>query len=68
MTASEIAEVVVRTRRAKGWSQRRLAAHIDVSHSYISHIEAGRRMPSLETLNLIAQALGLRLTLEQAGP
>ena len=32
-----------------------------VTHGYVSHIEAGRRVPSLEVLESIADACAMRL-------
>jgi transcriptional regulator with XRE-family HTH domain len=65
MTCAEAAEIIARARISKGWSQRELASYVGVSHSYVSHVEAGRRMPSVETLNRIARGLGPRLVLEE---
>jgi transcriptional regulator with XRE-family HTH domain len=40
-------------------SQRELAARIGKSHSYISHIEKGLRVPKMGTLHDLAEALGV---------
>ena len=42
-------------------SQAQLAEMTDLSVSYISHIETGRKKPSLESLVRIASALGITL-------
>jgi len=44
-------------RNKKGISLRKLAAIIDVDHSYLSRVENGKVTPSLETIVKIAQAL-----------
>ncbi len=66
MTATEIIEAIKNARRSHDLTQRQLASLARVSHSYVSHVEAGRRMPSLDTVMRIAAVLGLRLTMEDA--
>jgi transcriptional regulator with XRE-family HTH domain len=63
VSATDFASAIRHARLAVGISQRRLAALAGVTHCYISHIEAGRRKPSLETLERIAKVLGMRLAL-----
>ena len=46
-------------RAARGLSQKELAASAKVKPSYISLIEAGKRSPSLATLEKIARALSV---------
>ena len=48
-------------RRAKKLSQFQLSELAEVTDSYISHIETGRKKPSLESLVRIASALGITL-------
>ena len=48
-------------RRAKKLSQFQLAELAEVTDSYISHIETGRKKPSLESLVRSASALGITL-------
>lgn len=48
-------------RRARKLSQFQLAELAEVTDSYISHIETGRKKPSLESLVRIASALGITL-------
>ncbi|MBI4918208.1 MAG: helix-turn-helix transcriptional regulator [Acidobacteria bacterium] len=48
-------------RERQGISQRQLASTLNVSHSYVSHIEAGRRQPSIAVLARAADAVGLPL-------
>lgn len=45
-----------------GISQRDLAAALRVSESYVSHIIAGRRVPSLTIASRLANALRIELT------
>jgi transcriptional regulator with XRE-family HTH domain len=42
-----------------GVSKRRLAALAGLDASYVAHIEAGRRKPSLDAMESIAGALGI---------
>lgn len=46
-------------RQALGKSQEAMAADLDVSKSYIRHIEAGRCTPATETAIRISKYLGL---------
>lgn len=45
-------------REAKGLSQRKLAIVLGVCNSYLCHLEAGRREPSVALLYRIAKELG----------
>ena len=47
-------------RERVGLSKRALAKAIGVDPSYITHIEAGRKVPSLEVLVAVAQATGVK--------
>ena len=49
-------------RRAKGWSQTRLARESGVSQTYISDLEAGRSNPTVPVLKRLAAALGVRVS------
>ena len=57
---------VRRHRLDKGWSQERLADAADLERAYLTHLELGRRNPTLKTAYRIAEALGvdIRLLLE----
>lgn len=44
-------------RVAKGFSQKKLGEKCNLDSSYISRIEAGDRIPNIETLELIAKEL-----------
>ena len=53
------AEVLVEARRQSGMSQERLAFEANVHRTYISQLERGLKMPTLETLFSVAAALGV---------
>jgi transcriptional regulator with XRE-family HTH domain len=46
-------------RETRGWSQERLAEEADLNRSYVGEIERGSVVPSLLTLQKLADALGL---------
>ena len=50
-------------RKERKWSQEDLALEANVNKNYISDLENGRRNPSLDILERIADAFGI--TLEQ---
>lgn len=50
-------------RKELGFSQLQLSLRAGLSKAYLSDLERGRRNPSLLTLERIASALGLPLTL-----
>lgn len=52
-----VAEAVRQLRRARGLSQRQLAARMSVPRTYISKIENGKAMPTLSSLSRLAEAL-----------
>ncbi|SRR5713226_1885292 len=59
----ELARLVIKHRAGLGISQEELARRVGTSHSAISRIESGRHKTSVETLQRLAHALGLRLVL-----
>jgi len=59
--ARTLARNVRRLRQARGLSQDELADAIGIQTSAISHIENRRGNPTMVTLELLAQALGVRL-------
>ena len=64
-----LARVVIKHRAALGISQLELARRVGTSHSAISRIESGRHRTSVETLQRLAHALGVRLVLGfESGP
>jgi transcriptional regulator with XRE-family HTH domain len=58
-----IARLVINHRMERGWSQQELASRVGTSHSAISRLESGQHKTSVQTLQKIAQALGLRLVM-----
>jgi transcriptional regulator with XRE-family HTH domain len=48
-------------RKAGGLTQERLAEGASISPSYLAHIEAGSRRPTLDVLRLLADALGVEI-------
>ena len=52
--------VLRKIRTSKDMSQEELAARINVSRSYISYLESGRRYPSIEMLIALAKALEVK--------
>jgi transcriptional regulator with XRE-family HTH domain len=49
-----------RARKAKGWTQRRLAQQIDIAEAQVSRWENGRAMPSPSSLEACARALDVQ--------
>ncbi|MBU1006873.1 MAG: helix-turn-helix domain-containing protein [Candidatus Omnitrophica bacterium] len=46
-------------RNSKAWTQERLAEEVDIHTTYISRIESGKKLPTLNIICKIAQALGV---------
>ena len=51
----------LRTTRRQPLTQTELAARAGVSWSFIAKVEAGNRLPSMATLDRIAEVLGARV-------
>jgi len=47
-------------RRQRGWTQKQLAAKAGLSHAQVSNVERGDRGASVEALERIARALGIK--------
>lgn len=62
-TSSYLAGVIRTMREAAGLSQRELGERLGVDPTYISHLEAGRRDPSLGLLRRLARELSVPLAL-----
>lgn len=60
--AFDLAEEVRRLREGKGLSQSELARRIGSTQPAVARLEAGGVAPTIETLERIAGALGLELT------
>jgi len=50
---------VRRYRKARGYTQEQLAIYADVGSYYLSRLELGKENPTIETLQKIANALGV---------
>lgn len=55
---SQIGSRLTRLREARGWTRARLATEAGISSGYISLVENGFRLPSLETAVLLPELLG----------
>jgi DNA-binding XRE family transcriptional regulator len=58
---SALAFCVVKLRKARKWSQEELAAQAGITQDMVSLIENRRGSPSVETVEKIAEAFGLRI-------
>ena len=58
---SQLGMRIVYLRKQKGWSQLDLAIEADVNRNYLSDLENGRRNPTVDVLEKIANALGVTL-------
>jgi transcriptional regulator with XRE-family HTH domain len=59
--------LIERMRTAAGFSQRELAKRMGTTQGSVSRWEAGTQLPSLNTLNVIAQASGFDLLIGARG-
>ena len=59
MATTPLSEFVITRRERKGWTRQELHRASGVSYPYISQIETGDRVPSLNTLRRLAEALDL---------
>ena len=57
--SNDLGDGVTEARKNKGWSRQDLHRVSGVSYPYISQIETGDRMPSLNTIRRLADALDL---------
>lgn len=55
----DVTGVIARLRRERGLTQAELARITGLSCGYIAAIEQGRRHPTVKTLAIIAEALGI---------
>ena len=56
-----IGEAIKKARKAKGWTQKQLAAEAGTCKICISYYETGRAFPSILNLISLADALGVTL-------
>ena len=62
MDAKLTGELIVKRRKDMGWSQAELADKIHVTDKAISRWETGRGMPALDSMEPLAEALGISVT------
>lgn len=60
--SARFGEVIRQVRMQRGLSQERLAELADLDRTFVSMIERGKRHPTLETANSLAEALKVRLS------
>jgi transcriptional regulator with XRE-family HTH domain len=58
-TRDRIGLRIVALRKLRGWSQAELAERAGLGRTHISRIEAGRYAMTLETMQSLAEALGM---------
>jgi transcriptional regulator with XRE-family HTH domain len=58
---SSVGEEVKRLRQAKGWTQEQLAVYAGSSQPTVNLLEAGKRNPSVSTLEKLARALEIEV-------
>ena len=61
--ANEIGINIKKARKDKRLTQKELSEKVDISRNYISDIECGRYIPSVEKLLLIASVLAIDLNI-----
>ena len=59
LTRDRIGLRIVALRKLRGWSQEALAERAGLGRTHISRIEAGRYAMTLETMQSLAEALGM---------
>jgi HTH-type transcriptional repressor of puuD len=64
---TNIGNLLRQSRESAGLSQRKLARLSGLSNALISSIEKGDRTPSIESLERLAEAMGLSLIIDFAG-
>ena len=52
-----IAQFLWRVRNARGWSQERMAEHLNITSRALSNLETGKSLPGAETLLHLDQML-----------
>ena len=62
MDAGKTGELIAARRRELGWSQEELAERLHVTDKAVSKWENGRGMPGIESLEPLAEALGLSVS------
>jgi len=60
-SAKKLGENIRRIRLAKGMTQGDLCRKLEVDRAYMSNVEAGKKNPTLATIDRIAKALGVSI-------
>jgi len=58
---AEVIRPIVEARKARGWSQRELAAEAGIQQPVLARLENGDTDPKLSTVTKVCTALGLRM-------
>lgn len=61
-SSEKLGSKIQRTRKSQGYSQEKLAELVGVSRTHMGHIEQGRKSPSLELLEKIANILKVKVS------
>jgi len=56
-----VGERIRNLRKERGWSQEELGETADLHHTYVGAVERGEKNASLDTLDKIADALGIEM-------
>jgi len=65
--ATQVGHRIVELRKSLGYTQEEVAERADISVSFLSMIERGRRLPRVKTLAVLAIAFGIPLSELLAG-
>ncbi|MBK3811593.1 helix-turn-helix transcriptional regulator [Paraburkholderia aspalathi] len=57
----QLASSLRRLRAERGWSQEELAARCALDRSFLAHVERGARNISIDNIEKLAHALGVRI-------
>lgn len=64
MAITDLVAQLVEIRKAKGIKQATVARRMNVTRPAVTHFERGYRQPMVETMLRYADAIGVRITLE----
>lgn len=60
--ADRVRKNIIKIREQKGYTQERLAYESDISKGFLSEVERGLKVPSINTLEKIAETLDVNLS------
>jgi transcriptional regulator with XRE-family HTH domain len=58
----EFGQLVRDWRKERGFSQEQFALHAGINRSYMTHIERGKKLPSIAVVARIARGLGVEVS------